>query len=75
MMARRRFLPKYVTSFTDRHGKERLRFRRKGFEPHYFKAALGTEEFREEYRICLNPGLATSVSASVVRATSPSRPR
>ena len=30
-MARRRFLPKYVHAFTDRHGKERLRFRRKGW--------------------------------------------
>lgn len=44
-----RFLPDYVTSFKDRHGKQRLRFRRKGYPDGYFKSALGTEEFREEY--------------------------
>ena len=33
-MSRARFLPKYVTSFADRHGKERLRFRRKGYDSH-----------------------------------------
>ncbi len=49
-MAKRRFLPEFVTAFKDRHGKERLRFRRKGYAGGYFKAALGTEEFRAEYR-------------------------
>ncbi|RYE51437.1 MAG: integrase [Hyphomicrobiales bacterium] len=51
-MSRRRFLPRYVSGFRDRHGKERLRYRRKGYASHYFTAALGTEEFREEYRAC-----------------------
>ena len=45
-----RFLPEYVSRFKDRHGKERLRFRRKGYPPKYFTAPLGTEAFREEYR-------------------------
>ncbi|MBH0114205.1 tyrosine-type recombinase/integrase [Novosphingobium sp. YJ-S2-02] len=45
-----RFLPEYVSRFKDRHGKERLRFRRKGYPSQYFTAALGTEAFREEYR-------------------------
>lgn len=49
---RPRFLPEYVTSFKDRHGKTRYRYRRKGYEPHYFKSALGTEEFRAEYAAC-----------------------
>lgn len=49
MVKRRRFLPEYVTSFRDRHGKERLRFRRKGYPSGYFNAPLGTEGFREEY--------------------------
>jgi integrase len=49
---RKRHLPKYVTSFRDRHGKTRLRFRRKGYPSHYFVAPLGTEEFRTEYRLC-----------------------
>lgn len=45
-----RFLPEYVSRFKDRHGKERLRFRRTGYAGGYFTAPLGTEEFREEYR-------------------------
>lgn len=45
-----RFLPEYVTRFRDRHGKDRFRFRRKGFPPRYFTAPLGSEEFRQEYR-------------------------
>jgi integrase len=44
-----RFLPKYVSVFKDRHGKERLRFRRKGYPSQYFTSPLGTEAFREEY--------------------------
>ena len=44
-----RFLPEYVSRFKDRHGKERLRFRRKGYPSQYFTAPLGTEAFREEY--------------------------
>lgn len=50
-----RFLPAYVTVFADRHGKERLRFRRQGFVSGYFKAALGTEEFRTEYARFMDP--------------------
>lgn len=50
-----RFLPAYVSRFTDQHGKDRLRFRRKGYPSGYFKAALGTEAFREEYRVFNNP--------------------
>lgn len=44
-----RFLPEFVSRFKDRHGKERLRFRRKGYPSQYFTAPLGTEAFREEY--------------------------
>lgn len=54
-MARRRFLPKYVSEFRDR-GMTRLRFRRKGFKGGYFTADLGTEEFRVEYHAFMNPG-------------------
>lgn len=49
-MRSNRFLPEYVSRFEDRHGKERLRFRRKGYPSKYFTTALGTEAFREEYR-------------------------
>ena len=45
-----RFLPEHVSRFKDRHGKDRLRFRRKGYPSQYFSAPLGTEAFREEYR-------------------------
>jgi integrase len=38
-----------VTSFRDRHGTERLRFRRQGYPSGYFKASIGSEAFREEY--------------------------
>ena len=55
-MARRRFLPKYVSEFRSQHGKPRLRFRRKGFPGGYFNAELGTEEFRIEYHTFMNPG-------------------
>lgn len=57
-----RFLPEYVTSFKDRHGKVRLRFRRKGFVSHYFSAALGTEAFRTEYKNCMDPEKAAVAS-------------
>lgn len=50
---KRRLLPKWCSAFRDRHGKERIRFRRKGFETYYFQAAFGTEEFRTEYHGCL----------------------
>ncbi len=62
-MARRRFLPKYVSSFIDVRGRERLRGRYQG-RSHYFRAPLGTEEFREEYRLFLNPEIASSVDAA-----------
>ncbi|EPR17576.1 hypothetical protein M527_16085 [Sphingobium indicum IP26] len=44
-----RALPQYVTRFVDRHGKERLRFRRHGYPSRYFTAALGTKAFKLEY--------------------------
>lgn len=65
-MARKRFLPKYVTSFVDRHGKERLRFRRKGYQAHYFSSPLGTEEFLREYRTCLD-GVVSPPDAALNR--------
>ena len=55
-MAKRRYLPDYVTAFTDRHGKTRFRFRRKGFAAGYFKAVLGSEEFRVEYAAFMRGG-------------------
>lgn len=48
-MARRRFLPKYVSAFVDRHGRVRYRYRRKGRKGGYFHSLPGSEEFRAEY--------------------------
>jgi integrase len=44
-----RELPPYASSYKDRHGKERVRFRKTGLPTHYPKAAPGTEEFWEDY--------------------------
>lgn len=49
----RRELPPYVSSFYDRHGKRRYRFRRSGSAVHYFHAPPGTPEFISEYNRCL----------------------
>lgn len=73
-MKPQRFL--YVTSFRDRHGKARWRFRRQGYETHYFKSEQGTKAFEEEYAACLagepiKPGASNirpgSVSDVIVR--------
>jgi len=58
---RRRLLPKWVTEFKDRHGKYHLRFRRQGFESRYIHAEFGTEEFRIEYRDCLEKRVSVAV--------------
>ena len=49
MKRRPRFLPKYVTSYRDRHGKARYRYRRQGRKAGHFKAELGSSEFMAEY--------------------------
>lgn len=41
-------LPKHVTTFRDRHGKSRYRFRRGGLAA-YINAAPGTDQFLEAY--------------------------
>lgn len=48
-MAKRRWLPDNVTSYRDRHGKLRYRFRKAGLPTYSFQHAPGTEEFRIEY--------------------------
>lgn len=44
-----RELPPFASSFRDRHGKERVRFRRKGFPTVYPKAVAGSDDFWKEY--------------------------
>lgn len=60
-----RTLPRYVTEFADRHGKFRLRFRRKGQATHYFKARFDSDEFWQEYAACLKGDLAPKVQPSM----------
>jgi integrase len=44
-----RELPPYASSYKDRHGRTRVRFRKTGRPTHYPKAAPGSEEFWEDY--------------------------
>ena len=46
--------------FRDRHGNAHYRYRRTGFQTHYFKHLPGTEGFREELRAC-EDGVAAPV--------------
>lgn len=58
-------LPKYASAFKDRHGKERIRFRRTGWESLYPVHAPGTVEFTQEY----HEWLASRKTTKVERAT------
>lgn len=51
-------LPPNVTRWQNRHGKWLLRFRKKGYPVHYFKARLGTPAFRKELAACYAVPLA-----------------
>jgi integrase len=63
-----RRLPKYVSEFADRHGKIRVRFRRKGQEPYYFKAKSWTSEFMAEYQACLDRAAAPALTIGAARS-------
>lgn len=64
----RRRLPKYVSEFIDRHGKVRVRFRRKGQEGYYFKAVPWTPEFMREYQACLDKEAAPKIEIGASRS-------
>lgn len=64
----KRWLPQWVSEYHDRHGKPRRRFRRKGFASYTFKAAPGTEAFRQEYASCLDGTAAPSIEIGADRA-------
>ena len=57
----KRWLPQWVSEYHDRHGKPRYRFRRKGYSQYLFKAAPGSESFRQEYQACLEGIAAQAV--------------
>lgn len=48
-MTRRKWLPDNVTSFKDKCGRTRYRFRKKGLPQHLFRSQPGAPEFMEEY--------------------------
>jgi Site-specific recombinase XerD len=56
----------FASSFLDRHGKRRWRFRRKGHPTHYFKAQHGTKDFEREYASCLEAE-PIKIGAALVR--------
>lgn len=66
----KRWLPPYVTTFNDRHGKPRYRYRRKGHATYYFKAQPGTEGFRQELRACEDGLAAPAIEAGADRVKS-----
>ena len=51
-----------VTSFVDRHGKERWRWRKTGFSTYYFKNPPGTTGFKDELKACVC-GVAIEIGA------------
>lgn len=61
--------PDNVSAFRDRHGKLRLRFRKKGKPTHYFQAPFGTQAFEAELEACrageLRPGAAKIVPGTI----------
>jgi len=65
---KKRWLPEWVSEYRDRHGKPRYRYRRKGFATYAFKAAPGTEAFRQEYAACLDGIAAPAIDPGADRA-------
>jgi integrase len=63
----RKRLPKYVSEFQDRHGKWRVRFRRKGQDDYYFKSVPWSPEFMQEYQACMNKEAAPALSPGASR--------
>ena len=51
-----RVLPAYASSFIDRHGGTRIRFRRQGWQTVYIQDAPGTAEFTQAYLTWLRDG-------------------
>ncbi|MCB2076069.1 MAG: tyrosine-type recombinase/integrase [Novosphingobium sp.] len=64
---KKRWLPKWVSEYPDRHGKPRYRFRRTGYAQYLFKHAPGTEGFRQEYKACCDGIAAERISPGADR--------
>ncbi|MEG8045207.1 tyrosine-type recombinase/integrase [Sphingomonas aerolata] len=65
---KRRWLPKHVSTFRDRHGKAHYRYRRTGFVTYYFKNEPGTDAFLAELRACNEGVSAPAIEAGANRA-------
>ena len=52
----RRWLPENVSTYRDRHGRTRYRYRKTGEKTHHFKADPGTPEFLEELAAATSQG-------------------
>lgn len=69
---KRRTLPTYCSEFADRHGKWRVRFRRKGFTTYYFRAMPHSQAFMQEYQSCIEGVAALAVepgSDAIIRGS------
>lgn len=69
-MTRQRRRDPHVSSFVDRHGKERFRWRKTGFPTYYFKHPPGTKEYAAELAVCEagaqpSPGAGRAIPRSV----------
>lgn len=62
-----RRLPKYVSEFQDRHGKMRVRFRRKGQRDYYFSSVPWSPAFMAEYKACLAKEVAPAIAPGADR--------
>lgn len=65
----RKKLPKYVSEFEDRHGKMRVRFRRKGFQDFYFNTVPWSPEFMMQYQSCVAGEAAPPVAIGSNKTT------
>lgn len=60
---------KYVSTFVDRHGVKRHRFRKTGLPSYYFANRFGSFDFMTEYRKCLRGEISTKKKKPRPRGT------
>lgn len=66
-MSKKKWPPDWVSKYKDRHGKERYRFRRKGYAQYLFKHLPGTDGFWQEYDACLKGIAAEPIAPGMSR--------
>jgi integrase len=60
-MGKPKMFPDNVTAYRDRHGKLRLRFRKKGLKPYTFKAPFGTKAWDDELAVAKGGSVSVSI--------------